>query len=307
MYPIDASLIDLLINVRNDFLKTFAESDQYGQLTQSYVQKTFSIFNLLIASNLVNGQSDSNTLPVVSVGISNTQFELIETHLNIKYLLLCEFEKKSVDSSEFSRYEIELMRFLKRNPQTIERVSSLLPSITELYYIIEHPAPFYPFGVIKAYEILSILIAKVDAIESHRALKMLKINEMEHLILATNREEDVDDVADAMWKFIAAHLSLCQIHPSHVTIQQITNIIAHLRNITECYKSADLRQTATHVLAIVSKYFAETSNLETLIDFGELLLKLLRDDDPCVRNQAAEIAMELSQTNESDQQYDKGN
>lgn len=297
IYPIDESLMQLLIDVRDNHVWTLAHSNQYNQSTQSYIQKSFTIFNLLISSNIEQTQNGSNELPMILSVNSNTSNELIETQLNIKYLLLSQSHQRSLDSHDFSRYEIDLVRFFERNHRINTELSKLLPSINDLYYIISHPKQYYPFGVIRAYEILSSLLSLSDSFEKYAELKRLSINELEEIMDATKKEENVDDVADSMWKFITAHLNHCDIQPSNITTKQIANILAHLRNITQCYKSYSLRQTSTEVFATIIRYFENTVDLELLIDFAELILSLLRDDDADVRNRTSEIVMDLVHRN----------
>lgn len=305
MHPIDSQLLDTFIEIRNKFINHFVQSNQYDHLTQSYVQKLFTIFNLLISSNC---SCDENEHMAILVMVSNSQNELIETQLNIKYLLLNRSILQNLNAShEFSRYEIELVRFFEQNPSYHKNAVKLLPSIQDLYYIIDHPRQFYPFGVIKAFEILSMLIAADGKFQqTYPELKRLTINELEGIIQATRQEDDVDEVADAMWKFVIAHLNHCKINSSSISAEQISNIIVQLRSITCCYRSSDLRQTAIEVLAIITKYFEKTQDLTLLIEFAELLLSLLRDDDANVRNRTSEIVMNLSGENENQNQFVKG-
>lgn len=280
----------------------FAQPDQYCQLTQSYVQKSFTIFNLIVSVSLLN---DADKLPMVSHGVSNTQNELIETHLNIKYLLLCQSMKKPICTHDFTLYEVELARFVARNSKISDSISQLLPSLTHLYYIIEHKRDFYPFGVIKAYKILGLVISADDAFQRNSELTRIPIESLMDVMASTSDEEDVDEVIDSMWQFIAAHLSHCQLHSSHITTEQIRYIISHLRTTTQPYKSSSLRQTATDIFSIISPYFKESSDLELLIEFSELLLSLLRDDDVYVRNRTSDIVMDLVHGNQ--ECYEKGN
>lgn len=306
MYPIDSSLMDPLTEVRNRFVRVSADSNQCGLLTQSYIQKTFSIFNLLISTNLQIDENNPNALPIISSTVLNTQNELLETQLNIQYLLLSQSMEESIASYDFSRYEIELVEFFERNHRISEIILKQLPSINDLYFIIDHPKQFYPFGVIRSYEILSILITPTDAFERHDNLKRLTFSELEEIMTAANEEDGVDDVVDCMWKFITAHLSHCQIDSKQITTKQIANIMTHLRNITQCDKSFNLRQTATEVFVTIIRYFKETADLELLTDFAELLLKLLRDDDVYVRNRTSEIVMDLIHGSDKEYQSDKG-
>lgn len=285
-----SSLTHQLVAVRDRFLQSFAQSNQYGQLTQSYVQKSFTIFNLLMAVNLEN---DKDELQLVPCNVSNTQTELIETHLNIKYLILCQSMKKPYDSHDFTRYELEFVNFFTRNSVNIAIISKLLPSITNLYHIIEHKPEFYPFGVIKAYEILHMIIAANGAFERESELKRISINDLMDIMASTSNEEEVDDVTESMWKYISAHLNHCQMHPSHISTEQVRNIISHLKVTTQSYKSSSLRQTATDTFSIIAPYFTESSDSELLIEFADLLLTLLRDDDVYVRNRTSKIVIDL--------------
>lgn len=237
--------------------------------------------------------------------VANTQDELIETQLNIKYLLLNRSILQKLNAShEFSRYEIELARYFERNEIYRANGIKLLPSTQDLYYVIDHPQQFYPFGVIKAYEILSMLITADGAFQGTPSeLKKLTINELEGIIQATRHEEDVDEVVEAMWKFVIAHLNHCEINSSSISTEQISNMIVHLRSITCCYRSSDLRRTALEVFAIIIKYFKETHDLTLLIEFAELLLSLLRDDDANVRNRTSEIVIDLVRENENQNQF----
>lgn len=304
MNPIDSVLMNSLVEVRDEFVKTFAAYDQCGLLTQSYIQKPFTIFNLLISSNLEKDQHKLVGLPLITSTVSNTQHELIETQLNIQFLLLSETQQFS--GSDFSCYEIELGKYFERNHEMRENIMHLLLSLNNLYYVIDHPKQFYPFGIIRAYEILSILIKAPDAFERYPELKTLTFSELEEIMTAASAEEGVDEVADSMWKFITAHLNHCQIDSTQIAAKQVSNIITHLRDITDGSKSSDLRQTATEVFATIIEYFKESYDLELLTDFAELLLRLLRDDDVYVRNRTSEIVMDLIRGNVMETESDKG-
>lgn len=309
MHPIDLQLFDILVEIRNEFVNHFAQSNQYGQLTQSYVQKPFTVFNLLISSICFEGDTNiGNGSQIVPITVSNTQNELIETQLNIEYLLLNRSILQKLNAShEYTRYEIELVRFFVENECYCENAMKLLPTTHDLYYIIDHPQQFYPLGVIKTYENLSMLIARDSTIQKMSLkLKKLTINELERVIEDTHQEDDVDDVAEAMWKYVIAHLSHCKISQSSISVKQISNMIIHLRSITCCYRSADLRQTAIEVLAVIISYFNESQDLTLLLEFAELLLSLLRDDDVHVRNRTSEIVMDLVRLNEKQIQFEKG-
>ncbi|XP_031638647.1 thyroid adenoma-associated protein homolog [Contarinia nasturtii] len=298
-HPIDAALMHQFFEVRNRFVKNFAQSDEYGRLTQSYVQKTFTIFNLLLS---IVAENES---PVITSKVVNTKNELVETQLNIMYLLYCQSDQKTIGTIDFSCYEIELVKFINRNHSNNTIILQLLPSICDLYNIIDLNREFYPFGVIKAYEILSMLITPIDAFEKNPELKPLAIGELIDIMNTANNEDAVDDVSEALWKFTYAHLKHYQINPSQITIEQMKEIVSHLRNSTQSYKSSGLRQTATEIFSLVIEYFVKCTDLELIISFSELLLFLLRDDDFAVRNRTSEIVMDMIEGNENNHSIDK--
>lgn len=300
-----------MVNVRNEFINHFGQSKQYGRLTQSYVQKAFTIFNLWISSKCVDKHDESIGSKLQPIMVSNTQNELIETQLNIEYLLLSQsISHKTVTINDFSRYEIGLIRSLDQNENNCKNVMKLLPSIQDLYYIIDHSLEFYPFGMIKAYQILSMQIALSDKSQTSFPaieIKKLTINELEQLFQAgANQSNDVDEVAESMWKYVIAQLNRCEINSSSITIAQMANMIEHIKNITCCYRSSDLRQTATEGLATIVSYFKNVQDSTLLIEFAALLLSLLRDDDSHVRNRISEVVMSLIRENQDGNSFEKG-
>lgn len=279
------------MEIRDKIINHFVNCNQYGRLTQSYAQKAFTVFNLVLSINLENVP---NRLPIISTVVSSTQNELIETQLNIKYLLLCQSHERAIQSYDYySRYEIELMKFVAGNEMQQKIIESLLPSTKDLYVIMENQKAFYPFGMIRAYEILSILISATDAFEKDPELIPLTTDQLIEIMETTSEQEGIDDITDAMWKYVVAHLKHIQIDRSHVSKRQIASIVLHARQCTQSYKSSSLRQTVTEVFSVIVKYFAECSDLELLSNFAELLLSLLRDDDFYVRNRISEIVMDL--------------
>lgn len=296
----DHLLTQQFTEVRDKFVKNFAYSNQYGKLTQSYVQKSFTIFNLLLSIVV------DEKLLIIASTVLNTQHELIETQLNIKYLYLCQFIQNNDTAHDISSYETEIMKFITKNHPNNSIISQLLPSIKDLYYILDHKRDFYPFGVIRTYEILGMLIAPADAFEKNPELQRLTIVQLIEMMNAANNEEDVDDVSESMWKFITAHLNHCQINPIQVATEQIENMLSLLRNFTQSYKSSSLRQTVTEIISKLIQYFAESTDVELIIDFAEISLSLLRDDDIYVRNRASEIVMELIHYNGAKKSVEKG-
>lgn len=287
------------MEIRDRFIEQFTNGNQYGKLTQSYVQKAFTLFNLLLS---INFAKESNQPPITNTLVSNTQKELIETQLNIKYLLLCQSYEKRVLSHDYSRYEIELVRFVAGNELHVKIIQNLLPSTKNLYSILHNENEFYPFGVIKAYEILSLLASTPDAFEVDSELNNLTAKQLLKLMATASEQEGIDEITEAMWKYISAQLK--HIDPLQFTAEQISNIILHLRNSAQSYRSPGLRRTVTEIFSIIVKYFVKTNNLELLINFTELLLSLLRDDDVYVRNRTSEIVMDLIHAGENIQ---KGN
>lgn len=303
-HPMESSFLNQLIEVRDSFVRKFTEFKQYDQLTQSYIQKTFTLFNLLLSVNL---ETDENQLPVLSHSVFETQNEVIETQLNIKYLLLCQQLQKPTVAYDYSHYEIELVKFFERNHSNKQTIQQLLLSTRDLYHMIEHKLGFYPYGVIKAYEILSFLISPPDAFENNPELLRLTFEQLLELMAAINDDDEVDDVTESIWKFITAHLKHYRIDPSCVTSDQMGNIISNLRYSTLPFKSSTLRQTVTEAFSIIIQYFVKCTNLELITDIAELLLTLLRDDDIYVRDRISEIVMELIRNDNHNDNTHKGN
>lgn len=82
-------------------------------------------------------------------------------------------------------------------------------------------------------------------------------------------------------------------------------MITHLRQITQCSKSLNLRRTATEVLSTIIRYFDKKTDSDLLIDFAELLLSLLRDDDIHVRSSTSKIVMDLISEGDETRQCDR--
>lgn len=278
-----------LIIVRNRFLEGLSDASQYNQLTQSYVQKPFTIFNLLLSIIL---QSTEEDLPVINVTVRNTPNELLETQLNIWHLMLLQREKKSFASQDFSRHEIEFVDFLGNDSKHQENVSKLLPPVSHLYYIIQNRAHFYPFGFIKAYEILSLLLAPSNAFENCSDLKKVTIEQLLKMMLDMNNE--IDETIDPMWKFINAQLLHHRADVLGLNDEQLLTVVASIRSNTQAFRCASLRRTGTETLWISSMHFAKPGvSLEMLKEYVDLLLMLLRDDDICIRNRTSDIIMDL--------------
>lgn len=280
-----------MTKVRDSYVQNLNISSQYDQLTQSYVQKPFTIFNLLLSINFEHKED----LPLIPQIVSNTQSELLETQLNIKHLILQQKIRNSDANQDLARYEIEFVDYLNAKPHLKSKVHDLLPSITDLYYIIDHKNDFYPFGVIKAFEILSIILQSNE----NAKLRQLTIDELLAMMKSTVDGEEIDEVCDSTWKYINAQLKQNHINILNIGSEAIVRIVSYARSMCHSHKLLSLRQTATETISIITKYFTCASiDLDLLIDFVDLLLGLLRDDDLDIRNQVSEIVMKLIDEND---------
>lgn len=74
--------------------------------------------------------------------------------------------------------------FFNQNYANRSKAMKMLSSIRDLYHIIDRPRDFYPFDVIKAHEMLSLLTA-MDGKFQEKSIKKLTVNQFEEVIQAT--------------------------------------------------------------------------------------------------------------------------
>lgn len=272
-------------------MKSFSNSSQYNQLTQSYVQKPFTIFNLLLSTCLSKSNEESE---IIDLTVSNTQNELLETQLNIMHLLFLRKTQRPIVRQDYSRYEIEFVDFIRSNEKCIASVVKLLPSINSLNYIVANRKSFYPYGTIKTYEILSMLLKTKEAFEQYVELQKFSLVDLLQMVKNLIESNEIDEIGDPMWKFINAHLLYHRSNTQQFSKEIIALLIKSAQQNAQPYKTCNLRCTATETLSILSEYFASSIvSADHLIQYVDLIFMLLRDDDVNVRNQTAEIVLDL--------------
>lgn len=293
LHPISSNTLESLLNVRRRFLTNASDSSLYNQLTLSYAQKSFTIFNILLSICIESVDED---VPVVNVPVSNTYHEVLETQLNICHLMLLRESGESLDSRDVSPYEIDFTNFVGSNEKFKKFVFKLLPSAHYLYAIMENRKQFYPFEMIKAYEILSLLLQSPAAFEENSQLKRLSVDELLKIIRQLEDCDEIDEIKNSIWRYINAHLAHHQISFENFDNERLSLVLTSIKTNTQSYKSSIIRRTATETLSLLGSYFTKSNvSIEHLICYAELLLTLLRDDDICIRNRAAQIVMGLIQ------------
>lgn len=282
-----------MAEVRSKYLKSFANPTLYNQLTRSYVQKPFTLFNFLL-STCHNTSIDE--LGIVSVPITNTQTELLETQLNVWHLLLLQKCGMSIAGYDFSRNEIELVKFVGDDTNRAEILLSLLPSVSYLYHIIENEKEYYPFGVVKSYEILGIILGNPNEFDKKRELKEISIDEVMEMIKELSKMDEIDEITEPKWKYINAQI----LHHTGSNEKKLLKtdeinllmILSIIRRNTQPHKSASLRQIATNTLTLlIPTFMGSNISIDNFINLMDLVLRLLRDDDLDVRNQNAKNVM----------------
>lgn len=230
---IDDNLLVDLLEIRNQFYSKSLDRNEL--LLRSFIQKPFTIFNLLLSAISDASECYKTDIDVSSViHIESTaHYELLDTLLNIRYLMLAKLLKIPIECQDYSRYELELVDFLHaRNQLNADKILALLPSETDLYHIVDNRSEFRPSEVIKSYHILSIVI-KFKFSDKIRKTTAAELIELMDAIASSN---DIDELSNAGWKFIAAHLSSVDIEQG-----QLEQILQHAQNISRSYNSLILR------------------------------------------------------------------
>lgn len=279
-----------MIAIRDSYVQNALESNQYQALTRSYAQKSFTIFNLLLSACLVDGCK----LPIIIQPIRDTVHEMLETKLNIMLLI---WRKKAcipVKCLDASIYETEFVDYLESIGK-LESIDELLPSIENLQQISKHNS--HLFSMIKAYEILSIVLQQSVVNGCLISIECLTITQLIELMDSTIDDNVIDDISNPIWKYINAQLLRDRINGGGIDEKNVCSIVKNVRIMCSAQKSSNLRRTATETISMLIPYYANehkrSANLELLIDICDLLLGLLHDDDVHVRNRSSEIIMTL--------------
>lgn len=235
------TLCHRLIAVRNRFAENISgDGSAFNQLTQSYVQKSFTIFNLFVSTALASLADGENE--TVKISVKRTHHELLETQLNVWHLILLKRNRLQINASEYARIELDFATFVSRDDTLSAAVLKLLPSIDQLYYVIANrQISFHPFATIKAYHILSLTLQTPNAFEKLAGLRQMTIAELLPLMSGASNDLETDDVANAIWKFINAHLGSKHIHLDTVGGDVMKQVLTHVRHISQSEKSNELR------------------------------------------------------------------
>lgn len=186
----------------------------------------------------------SQFVPTAQTASSCETYEQIETGLNVLLLILCRKHRIDYEKQDFSQLEIDFVSYyLTRNGETWEAIQSRLPGINDLYSIAENRSVFYPFGTIKSYTALSILISSETAslVDDNDFLKTIDLKTMLLLMKSVSNDREIDDVTNATWKFANSVLATGKADFKSATENELLEIISHLYNISYTYKLAQLR------------------------------------------------------------------
>lgn len=199
----------------------------------------FTIFNLFVSTTLT---SANNEKEIIKLPVERTHHELLETQLNVWHLILLKRNGLEITANEYARIELDFAEFVSRDDALSAAVFKLLPSIDQLYFVITNRHnSYHPFATIKAFHILSILLQAPNAFETDDGLKETTIGELLSLMGDASTDIEIDDVANAVWKFINGHLARKYIRLDLVDRDVMRQILAHVRHISQSHKSNELR------------------------------------------------------------------
>lgn len=234
---IDDSLHQQLYHTRDQIHEKLVHPNQYNGLTQSYVQKTFTVFSLILSSGCRQFNVNRN-IPFVHNTVVHTHNELLETQLNVWHLIMLKLNHLEYSIQDFTKIEIDLVDYLHTNLNgEYEHVYKLLPSTCDLYYIINNRNLFYPFGTIKAFHILSILLKTYPLNEFKKAT----LDELLQLMDSASNDMEIDEVCVAIWKYTNEQLNRECVNVQKIDSEKMENILTHIRHISLPYKSCELR------------------------------------------------------------------
>lgn len=307
---IDQKLVTLLCHARDRIIENFKNPSRYNSLTQPYIQKSFTLFSLA-TSVIVIKQAPFPGLGfedrMKQITVSSTSNELLETQMNILHLILMKKHKMEFNVDEYAKIEIDFVNFLLDENKVDASLLTLLPSIDNLYFILQHRNVFYPFGTVKAYSILSIWMRESEYY-SESASHELSLDNLIKLMRSAATDSEIDEIANAICKFINGHLNAKYLNLNDANTEQLMDILMCVKHISQEYKSNDLRQTAADIMSTVQKCVLKAPmNIKLLINYVDILLRLLRDDNVPVRNRASDIVLEITEKNTNDGALKKGN
>lgn len=230
----DEELQTLLRNVHHKLLLNFQNAKGYNRLTQSYLRKPFTILELLLSHVLDNFKNIQTTS-------SYETYEQIETGLNVLLLLLCQKNGIEFQKQDFTQLETDFVNYLITNGN-FDQIYAYLPNINNLYSIAERRNNFYPFGTIKSYTALSILLNVESSSNVHKDMnKHSNIEDFLALVKSISNDREIDDVTNATWKFANTILAIDQVDLGKANDDQLLEILSYLHHISQTYKLSELR------------------------------------------------------------------
>lgn len=175
--------------------------------------------------------------------INTSTYENIEVQLNILLLTLHQKYGVQFENQDFSSQEIDVASFIAKNAAASNKIiDELLLSIDQLHYIAENRQLFYPFGTIKSYAALSILLSQSNAGQMQNAYgKFGNFDELLSLMKSVSADTEIDDVSNAAWEFINSILASGGLNLEHAGSDRWLTVLSCLQHISLTYKSADLR------------------------------------------------------------------
>lgn len=179
---------------------------------------------------------------LIKVSVTRTHHELLETQLNVWHSILLKRNGLEFNANEFARIELDFAEFVHRDDAMCNAVLQLLPTIDQLYFVIANrQSSFHPIATIKAFHILSISLHAPNAFETLAELRRMTIAELLPLMRDASNDLEIDDVANAIWKFINGHLGSDCINLDAVDDDVMKQLLTHVRHISQSDKSNELR------------------------------------------------------------------
>lgn len=199
-----------------------------------YVKKSYNLLKLLLSEILTDSPPPT---------INTSTYENIEVPLNILLLTLHQKYGVQFENQDFSSQEIDVASFIVKNAAASNKIfDKRLLNMDQLHFIAENRHQFYPFGTIKSYTALSILLSQSNAGQTPNAYgKYGSFDELLSLMKSISVDTEIDDVSNAAWEFINSILASGELNLEHIGNDRWLAVLSCLQHITLTYKSAELR------------------------------------------------------------------
>lgn len=207
------------------YLTNINDGSTFNRLTESYIRKAFTIFELILSQS-----KEYSTTEI--------QRETIITQLNILHLILLKSNDLPLPKQEFIKIEIDFADFVIRYDD-VERVLKSLPKFIDLKTSQYLRNELHPFGTIKAFEIMSIMLKTPDTFHIRNELQHFTSIELLALMNEAADDDEIDEIAVAKWKFVNS--VLIHFDVGKFTKDEMKEILRNLRQISSPCKRSDLR------------------------------------------------------------------